>query len=135
MTEQEQRIAIATACGWTEIHDVPYRGGMGDEGSPFGLFGTMNSSCVSQGQQVPNYLHDLNAMAGAEKVLTPQQQHEYYEVQLERVVGYGLSSIRHRNTRALVSATAAKRAEAFLRTLQLWRDDVSPGQARKGEGE
>jgi hypothetical protein len=55
----------------------------------------------------PNYLNDLNAMHEAEKVLTSEQVTSYV---------YSLESMNERwSTPAF--ATAAQRAEAFLRTI------------------
>jgi hypothetical protein len=56
---------------------------------------------------LPDYLSDLNAMHEAEKVLTPEQGWEYAQ---NLVVDGGRGWF----------ATAAQRAEAFLRTLNLW---------------
>ncbi len=60
-----------------------------------------------------NYHGDLNAMHEAEKVLTKEQEDEYtvtlcIEVQPEP---------------RLFHATAAQRAEAFLRTIGKWEDE------------
>jgi hypothetical protein len=78
--------------------------------------------------KVPDYLADLNAMHEAEKVLTADQQVEYVE-RLEcairsnayECVDYWAQSnlcARDLNFRA----TATQRAEAFLRTSNLWKD-------------
>ena len=61
-------------------------------------------------------LSDLNAMHEAEKVLTPEQQTDYCS-QLYFVTFK--PGAKDRDWQA-VSATAAQRAEAFLRTLNLW---------------
>ncbi len=53
------------------------------------------------------YFNDLNAMHEAEKVLIGEQEAEY----ADSLCGNGS-----------VFATAAQRAEAFLRTLNLWTD-------------
>ena len=52
---------------------------------------------------MPDYLNDLNAMHEAEKVLNDHQWDDYI-CQLGHAMG----------------ATAAQRAEAFLKTLNLW---------------
>lgn len=60
----------------------------------------------------PDYLNDLNAMHEAEKVLGEPKCYEY--------VDYLPSHYQGRTNFALAHATAAQRAEAFLRTLNLW---------------
>ena len=62
-------------------------------------------------KQPPDYLNDLNAMHEAEKVLTSPQW-DKYTVAL-------LFATEHR---MFCAATAAQRAEAFLKTLNLWTD-------------
>jgi hypothetical protein len=90
MTQEEQRTAIAEACGWK----TGYR------------------DAVSSVTALPNYLNDLNAMHEAEKVLTSEQVTSYV---------YSLESMNERwSTPAF--ATAAQRAEAFLRTIGKWRE-------------
>ncbi len=68
MTPEQQRIAIAEACGWTEVMNRMDYDGCGGERSLCGLhpddFGTGNSH-----QDCPDYLNDLNAMREAEEVL------------------------------------------------------------------
>lgn len=69
-----------------------------------------------QTEQVPDYLNDLNAMHEAEKVLKVEQ-HFTFQVELARVI----NTITYPLNFALLHATAAQRAEAFLRTLNLWK--------------
>ena len=104
MTEEQQRIAIAEACGWEFIPEY-YHG----EDQPPEL-----TTVTPDGRHLcgyyPDYLNDLNAMHGAEKVLERNQEQSYFEL-LHDIAG-NLNFYR---------ATAAQRAEAFLRTLQLWK--------------
>jgi hypothetical protein len=72
---------------------------------------------ASQGV-LPDYLNDLNAMHEAEKVLTEDQQEQYlnnlYEVcNLHSMINDAWN---------LNCATAAQRAEAFLRTIGKWEE-------------
>jgi hypothetical protein len=60
--------------------------------------------------QLPDYLNDLNAMHEAEKVLMPNQLTEY---------GSALMFCERREF-AGIRATAAQRAEAFLKTINKW---------------
>jgi hypothetical protein len=97
MTPDKQRIAIATACGWTDTQIIDGKYGQTD---------------------VPDYLGDLNAMHEAEKVLNAAQRITYADQLCILWTG--------RDDRAvpiwfwITEATAAQRAEAFIRTLNLW---------------
>ena len=70
---------------------------------------------------IPDYLHDLNAMHEAEKVLTDEQDLEYSEA-LEQVVKGRFATANSEDMRRLRSATASQRAEAFLRTIGKWEE-------------
>ena len=113
MTPEEQRIAIAEACGWRwerlwtgELHGKP----TGEQG-PF--------------REVPDYLNDINAMHEAEAARDLHHDQRW----IETLVHGGLEASGLRLDRtdgwdwALVCAraTAAQRAEAFLKTLNLWK--------------
>ena len=67
-------------------------------------------------KKTPDYLNDLNAMHEAEKVLPRQLSHiDYWQK------GYGrFQTLLAEYTITPYSATAAQRAEAFLKTLNLW---------------
>lgn len=105
MTDNEQAIAIATACGWTECGKAPLSYGDG------ALAGFAPGTCLGY---LPNYLSDLNAMHEAEKVLVDEQRFNF---------GAALCDTCCTNEMCIgecCHATAAQRAEAFLRTLNLW---------------
>jgi hypothetical protein len=117
MNKEKQRIAIAEATGWTYIDNDPERypywlAPKGDwrYGSP--LDANMFPDVF------PNYLNDLNAMHEAEKVLRePDQVVSYMEWLGMCYDDSGYKTWRY------VAATAAQRAEAFLRTIGKWEDD------------
>jgi hypothetical protein len=112
MTPEAQRIAIAEACGWTRIMASP--GFATDETFPRGV--EPGKASMSFFRTLPDYLSDLNAMHEAEKVLSDDQYWpHFYDNLSEGCGGYD----KHRN---MLSATAAQRAEAFLRTLGKWED-------------
>ena len=107
MTHEAQRIAIAKACGWRKD-----KRGLGWL-SPSGEYSNL-----------PDYLNDLNAMREAEKVLTQGTAEKIihatnaYTSNLARILqcfDTALFQFAH--------AKAAQRAEAFLRTLNLWTDE------------
>jgi len=107
MTEEQQRIAIAETC---EFINVRMWGesciasiGMNAEGKYWGSIG------------IPDYLNDLNAMHEAEKTLSQKDKREY-AYQLNG--GYYTSGLD--DTFDIVHATAAQRAEAFLKTIDKW---------------
>ena len=116
MTPEAQRIAIAEACGWTKCHATG--------GFPCGIHPVSPNN--SDGFQIPlpDYLNDLNAMHEAEKVLKwtdddTEDERERYWVLLVSICDPKDES--GANSRWLCAhATAAQRAEAFLRTLNLW---------------
>lgn len=93
MSPQAQRIAIAKACGWKDEIVKAFHG-------------------------LPDYLNDLNAMHEAEKLLTQWEELVSYHSWL----GYcgGNSTIEVHNC---IHATAAQRAEAFLRTIGKWEEE------------
>jgi hypothetical protein len=99
MTPEAQRIAIAEACGWKKIRSHWQKKGK--------AMAFLNESHAHQ--QLPDYLFDLNAMHEAEKVLNPEQLSEYY---------IQLASAMFRPFRA----SAAQRAEALLKALNLWKE-------------
>ena len=102
MTPEQQRIAIAEACGWTDVRFI----GRGDD-----------TICVGKPQvrpggiNVPDYPFDLNAMHEVEnEVLTTAQMTT-------------MSQYLHRRLGVLWGfATASQRAEAFLRTIGKWKE-------------
>jgi hypothetical protein len=106
MTPDQQRTALALAC--TErLRQVHGRWQYFD--------GTYWFNCK---QNDP--LNDLNAMHEAEKVLAPEQVETYW-LELWLVVKPQDSVvINSKAIKYLASATASQRAEAFLRTLNLY---------------
>jgi hypothetical protein len=133
MKPEQQRIAIAEACGWlkyTQFTTHPKLWGHNpakyhtsiwgltlvadmtqDECTQYGWYGDGHISI----DNLPDYLNDLNAMHEAEKMLRKpmkgsdtdtiigDRMHKYAEL-----IGYAFDS------------TAAQRAEAFLRTIGKW---------------
>ena len=102
MNPEQQRIAIAKACGWTDFNSAAHAGAIQYGRRPFSCFDSW---------ELPDYLNDLNAIHEAEKMLEVEDNHAYGCYCIELYEKYG-------NT---VSLAAAQRAEAFLRTLNLWK--------------
>ncbi len=116
MTPEQQRIAIAEACGWIDI----YRGSRKGNRTPVGntLWATKDAPSINYGREyviVPDYLNDLNAMHEAEKNLILKQQ-MLYQGMIGKVTGNKCPALFGQ-----INATAAQRAEAFLKTLNLWK--------------
>lgn len=109
MDKDEQQIAIAEVCGWRNF--LPYGGKL------HGYEPNGNGNL----KLVPDYTKDLNAMHEAEKILkTDTQQNRYYGEIAD--ITWGCEETGHRQVvfNQLV-ATASQRAEAFLRTMNLWK--------------
>ena len=135
MSPEEQRITIAEAAGWTWVtHEdwlgtwVPHDDWLGAKGWGWELKGASLHTCdyyrcekELAASCLPDYLNDLNAMREAEKVLTKDKRTQLVNVLL-RVVIKDLD----RNTpildklRVLYYASAAQRAEAFLKIIHKW---------------
>jgi hypothetical protein len=101
MNKEEQRMAIAIlVCGWKP--------------NPF----EMDMCGQVLPQSPPDYLNDLNAMHEAEALL------DRYEAKLfeEKLFNILESEVMHTGGFALIHATAAQRAEALLKALNLWRN-------------
>jgi hypothetical protein len=109
MKPEQQRIAIAEACGLTNVAPMIVKNvkHQGDD---------ITVGIWSDDGWVPNYLNDLNAMHEAEKVMTDEQDLEYSKA-LEQVVEGRFVTNNAEDMRRLRSATASQRAEAFLRTI------------------
>ena len=105
MKPEQQRIAIAEACGWTDCEHIKRLG------LCKGKHKEVRVQYDSGHSALPDYLNDLNAMHEAEKQLEAEDNHAYGCYCSELYEKYG-------NT---VSLTAAQRAEAFLKTLNLWK--------------
>lgn len=73
-------------------------------------------SDVSVAENLPDYLNDLNAMYGAEKILSREQRWAYLDA-LQEIAGK-LST----DEWDAITASAIQRAEAFLKSLSLWKD-------------
>jgi hypothetical protein len=102
MTPEQQRIRIAEFCGWKDCHL---------SASWASIIGTLYEVNGNQYAMIPNYFSDLNAMHEAEKILTAQQRRSY--------VSY-IFNLPASECESNTFATAAQRAEAFLRPIGKW---------------
>jgi hypothetical protein len=114
MNKDEMRIKIAESCGWTEIEPCTCSDGVSRAYQP---------TAGAHKKHLPDYLNDLNAMHEAEQTLWQKDwtsRHDFID-HLARIInpvhGYWQQSGIY-----LLDATAAQRAEAFLRTIKKWEE-------------
>lgn len=108
MNKEQQRIAIAEACGWR-------------------LYGSKRlgvTAAFPSGppQEIPDYLNGLNAMHEAEKacILETFEKSLLFRNALHKICCDGHN---YKIEASLIwHATADQRAEAFLRALNLWKE-------------
>lgn len=112
MTNKEISIAVARACGWTQIEDRTNE--MGAHADVYGYPPT--NFIVGKPERIPNYAQDLNAMRDAERVLTPSERVEYVAILTNRR-SVTDDDITTDNAWKAINATAQDRAKAFLRAL------------------
>jgi predicted sulfurtransferase len=107
MNKEKQRIAIAEACGFKCSE---YSHELGQLVAEF----------------TPDYLNDLNAMHQAMAHLEPEQVNQFAAelsgIVLENREKYWWD-LTSNEVGHVANATAAQRAEAFLRTIGKWEDD------------
>lgn len=102
---------IVTYLGWKDVHIKPDTGSL--IGLPPAKTGWRVRYCT-----VPNYHGDLNAMHEAQKVLNEVEQRDYaFRILLKTDIG---AVVNLNDSFRLLNATAAQRAEAFLRTIGQW---------------
>lgn len=97
MTPNKQRFTIAETCGRV------WHSSLADDPEFFKI--------------LPDYLHDLNAMRKAEETLTTHKERAAY---VQAIVPEDFNSADAKWL--LATASAARRAEAFLKAKGLWED-------------
>jgi predicted ABC-type transport system involved in lysophospholipase L1 biosynthesis ATPase subunit len=107
VTPEQQRIAIAQACGWKRQ----------EPDSCF--FDDPTESFQEYVGDLPDYCNDLNAMHQAETVMTDRQRTSYLDKLYEVCNPHSMLN----DDWNLTCATAAQRAEAFLKTIGKWEED------------
>ena len=127
MKPESQRIAIAEACGWKRRAEFDYEewptSSLVCRLKMYGKAGELKTA-----DKLPDYLNDLNAMREAQCTLTLAGwrlfiEHLWdctHEDESEPGDDWDLSAI------PLIHATAAQRAEAFLKANGLWKEDENP---------
>jgi len=121
MTNEEKRIKIAEACGWTATVDGDqfWRATRAD-GSYTSELWCSQDNVWSAG--IPDYFSDLNACNDIENGLT-DKQHQCFRNNLAGICGFDYVSPEKSDAnhhRKYASAPAPQRAEAFGKTMNLW---------------
>ena len=126
MTPEAQCIAAAEWEGWKVRHGTELDGPCGKDDFPWT---TWTAPDGKEYGDVPDYSQDLNAMHEMEAKLNVGQ-HERFRSHLAAITTVEryprdlieANSYSSQNERAYVSATAAQRLEALLRTVGLWKE-------------
>ena len=110
MNEEQQRIAIAEVCGWKPCDNCNC-----------GYWIPPTETHWRQAIKLPDYLNDLNAMHEAEQMLWRMdwRLRDDFIDHLARIIN-PIHGYRMQDGIDLLDATAAQRAEAFLRTIDKW---------------
>jgi hypothetical protein len=108
MTPEQQRIKIAEACGWVLDHIR--------SGAMYYL--------PEKDFHVGDPLNDLNAMHEAKQTLWKKDWgHRYvFNDHLANIIKGRIVNRNEWDAETLLDATAQQQAEAFLRTLDLWKE-------------
>jgi hypothetical protein len=111
MTQDEKRIKIAEACGWIfnppPYREPPFSSGFKAEAL---LCWVRPGNMSHQTESPPDYFNDLNACHEAEKILSIHQLNQMNDILWDLI-----EMKQH-----AWQASAAQRAEAFGKTLNLW---------------
>jgi len=99
MTDEQINIAIAEVCGWKYEKNETH--------APDGAF------WWSKNPEFPDYCNDLNAMHEAEKIFDNALYCRYIDELCTQAI---------KGKNCMYLATAAQRAEAFLKTVGKWEE-------------
>jgi hypothetical protein len=120
MTPEQQKIAIAQECEWIDcvfVESIKLAKGFPPPNNP-PSYGTYENGMA----QIPDYLNDLNAMHEAEQMLWRIDWSNRY-IFTDNLANTLKGRVVNRNewdAGTLLDATAAQRAEAFLKTIGKW---------------
>ena len=112
MNAEQKRIAIAEACGWTNVRETA-----------FGLLGCHPKADLSVlsdeylcARPLPDHLHDLNACREFEEVLNSPKYMQFHA--FNNYAAMLCEMCKHEYN--AIAATAPQRCEAFLKTIGKW---------------
>lgn len=117
MTDQEQNIAVAEACGWSDLvfHQQPFALSWGiPPGSKHPI-------------PIPEYGKDINAMAEAvrQRIVSEAERNAYVNYLFDFTWTVEFEDRQPHRDFFWCEALAAYRREAFLRTLGLWKETTN----------
>lgn len=121
MSPESQQIAIAEACGF-KITRIEYDG----DGKIYRVWAVTPDSWTGKDVRpwLPDYLNDLNAMHEAEKILDYEEAEQYVsDLQAITINAELFMDNPPPSNFACLTAKAAQRAEAFLKTINKWTND------------
>lgn len=128
MTAEQQNIAIAEACGWVdcEFHKPEPSDYTEPQPKPFAR-GRKRPKDLWQ--EIPNYVADLNAMHEVARTLDAPHR-ALFECLLVEIVTkkefnmstQPISTMHYVDALSAIHATAAQRAETFLKTIGKWKE-------------
>jgi hypothetical protein len=133
MHPDKQRIAIAEACGCDRSHCEECGDALREPSNMknYEEWSSMREdlqycpSCRCGRTGIPDYVNSLDEMHEAEKVIPAEYWYNYSE-HLFDVAGLGdphdNPNLNYGEMRPLLQLTARQRAEAFLRTLNKWKE-------------
>jgi hypothetical protein len=104
MTPKLQNITIAAFCGWAYANFNWFLNGEYSNHAP------------------PDYVADLNAMHSAEQALLSTEQQNAYYANIAEITWGNEETGNRQVVFNQLTATAAQRAEAFLKTLGMWEE-------------
>ncbi len=118
MTKKKQQIAIAKACGYTDVRvEQMEHVDMGSRS--VSVWKELRGTKDGQRYSILNYTDDLNAMNEAEKII---EEFDWKASKGPTTLDYAQTLHEVCLYENIWHATAAQRAEAFLKTLNLWKN-------------
>lgn len=119
MKREKQRLVIAEVCGFHHCHvslinrQAHFNWAHRDDDGwkEWARNDQQSNACPTH--DLPDFLHDLNAMHEAEKIFMENQLGPRYQAELDDINSRNLDY-------GVYHSSASERAEAFLRTLGKW---------------
>lgn len=128
MNTEKQRIAIAEYCGWTDCRkSLAGLGGIPPKNAKLLPYPERHDEDwrLAPWRGLPDYLNDLNAIHTAEEAFANKQSDEVcykYNNILYNLLGNRVGNRADKPWHWTWHATAAQRAEAFLKTIGKWEE-------------
>ena len=134
MSIDQINIAIAESMGWVKVENS--RASLAPKEFRIDSAG---EAWTSLQLAMPDYRNDLNAMHEAEKVLDMHQQYDYGEALARMRIGAEFDDPEGFSPNGWgyyspITATAAQRAEAYLKTIGKWQQETSREDGTKYNG-